>query len=58
MPNPSFKGTSWEDKRVHTFPKRICMKVNVIMQLDYYDPAVRRFNLYTTRTPLEYLAQK
>ena len=46
---------SWEDKGVHTFPKGICPKVNVIAQLEYelayYDSAVHRFNHYTTRTP-------
>ena len=46
---------SWEDKRVHTFPKGICPKVNVIARLEYelayYDSAVHRFNHYTTRTP-------
>ena len=35
---------SWEDKGVHTFPKGICPKVNVIAQLEYelayYDSAV------------------
>ena len=40
---------------VHTFPKGICPKVNVIGRLEYelayYDPAVHRFNHYTTRTP-------
>ena len=47
---------SWEDDEVHTFPKGICPKVNVIVRLEfelaYYDPAVHRFNHYTTRTPL------
>ena len=47
---------SWEDKGVHTFPKGICLKVNVIARLEYelayYDSAVHRFNHYTTRTPL------
>ena len=42
---------SWEDKGVHTFPKGICPKVNVIERLEYelayYDSAVH----YTTRTP-------
>ena len=42
---------SWEDKRVHTFPKGICPKVNVIARLEYelayYDSAVHRFNHYT-----------
>ena len=46
---------SWEDKGVHTFPKGICPKVNVIARLEYelayYDSAVHRFNHYTTRTP-------
>ena len=47
----------WEDKGVHTFPKGICPKVNIIAQLEnelaYYDSAVHRFNHYTTRTPPE-----
>ena len=46
---------SWEDKGVHTFPKGIFPKVNVIARLEYelayYDSAVHRFNHYTTRTP-------
>ena len=46
---------SWEDKGVHTFPKSICPKVNVIAwleyELEYYDSAVHRFNHYITRTP-------
>ena len=46
---------SWEDKGVHTFPKGIFPKVNVIAWLEYelayYDSAVQRFNHYTTRTP-------
>ena len=37
-----------EDKGVHTFPKGICPKVNVIARLEYelayYDSAVHRFN--------------
>ena len=40
---------------VHTFPKGICPKVNVIARLEnelaYYDSAVHRFNHYATRTP-------
>ena len=40
---------------VHTFPKGICTKVNVIVrrefELTYYDFAVQHFNHYTTRTP-------
>ena len=46
---------TWEDKGVHTFPKGICPKVNVIARLEfelaYYDFAIHRFNHYTTRTP-------
>ena len=46
---------SWEDKGVHTFPKSICPKGNVlarlVYELAYYDSAVHRFNHYTTRTP-------
>ena len=42
-------------RRVNTFPKGICPKVNVIARLEfeltYYDPAVHRFNHYTTKTP-------
>ena len=48
---------SWEDKGVHTFPKGIGSKVNVIGRLEYelayYESAVHRFNHYTTRTPRE-----
>ena len=48
---------SWEDKGVHTFPKGICLIVNVIARLEYelayYDSAAHRFNHYTTRTPPE-----
>ena len=45
---------SWEDKGVHTFPKGICPKVNVIAWTgvrtrSYSDSAVHRFNHYTTR---------
>ena len=52
-----FLTQSWEDKGVHTFPKGICPKVNVIVRLEYelayYDSAVHRFNQYTTRIPPE-----
>ena len=38
---------SWEEKGVHTFPKGICPKVNVIARLEYelayYDSAAHRF---------------
>ena len=43
---------TWVDKEIHTFPKGICLKVNVIAQLEfeltYYDSGVNRFNHYTT----------
>ena len=44
---------SWEDRGVHTFPKSICLKVNVIARLEYeltyYNSIVHHFNHYTTR---------
>ena len=47
---------SWEDKEVPTFPKGICLKVNVIARLEfklaYYYSTVHHFNHYTTRAPL------
>ena len=50
---------SWEDKGVHTFPKGICPKENVIARLEfelaYYDSVVHRFNHYTSRTPPPYV---
>ena len=53
---------SWEDKGVHTFPKCICLKVNVIAQLEYKltycDFTVHRFNHYTTRTPPQFSISK
>ena len=40
---------------VHTFPKGICLKVNIIERLEYelayYDSVVHRFNHYTTWAP-------
>ena len=46
---------SWEDKGVHTFPKGICPKVNMIARLEfelvYYHSAGQCFNNDTTRTP-------
>ena len=45
---------NWENKGIHTFPKGISLKMNVIVQLEfelaYYDSAVHRFNSYTPRT--------
>ena len=45
----------WEDIVVHTFPKSIYPKVNVIARLEYelayYDSSAHCFNHYTTRTP-------
>ena len=60
MPKPFSKWFylthAWEDKGVHTFPKGICPKVNVIARLEnelaYYNSTVHRFNNYTTRTPV------
>ena len=50
-----FEFSKKEDKRVHTFPNGICLKVNVIASLEfeiaYYDSAGQCFNHYTTRTP-------
>ena len=44
-----------ENEGVHTFPKGIYAKVNVIVQVEfklaYSSSAVHRFNRYTTRTP-------
>ena len=46
---------SCKDKRVHTFPKGICSKVNVIarheFELTCNNSTVQLFNHYTTRTP-------
>ena len=48
---------NWGDKGVHTFPKGICPKVNVIARLEFelacYDFADHRFNHYTTGHLLE-----
>ena len=66
MPKPSlpeeqswcYLTHSWEDKRVYTIHKGICLKVNVIelleFELVYYNSTVQRFNHYThtTRTLL------
>ena len=46
---------------VHTFPKGICPKVNIIafleLELVYYDSAVYRFNPYTSRiSPSEFFS--
>ena len=59
---PKLFSYCWGDKEVHTFPKSICSKVNVIAQLEYelayYDSAVHRFNHYTTRTPSDIFGRK
>ena len=43
---------TWEDRRVHTFPKGICPKVNVTarpeFELVHYDSVISRFNHFTT----------
>ena len=45
---------SWGDKRVHTFPKDISLKMNIITQLDlelsHYDVAVQYIDHYDLRT--------
>ena len=55
IPKRYYLTHSWEDEGVHTSPKGICPKVNVIERLEYelayYDSAVHCFNHYTTRTP-------
>ena len=65
MPNLSFKKNSSSTiqhitgriRRIHTFPKIICPKVNVIARLEfelaYYDSSVHRFYDYITRTPTD-----
>ena len=49
-------------KRIHTLPKSIFSKVNVIarlyFELTYYDSVVHRFNHFTTRTPLWLLCER
>ena len=48
--------TAEEDKRVHTFPKGISLKVNVIAwlglkKITYYNVIDQHVNHYTTKTP-------
>ena len=50
-----------EDKGVHTFPKGICPKVNLIARVEFelaYDSTVHRFNHNTTRTPAPRMHEK
>ena len=58
--HPSRRTHSWEDKKVHTFPKGICPRVKVIVwlesELTYYNSAVQRFTHCATRTPSPYIA--
>ena len=46
---------SWQDKGVHTFPKVIRPKMNVIAWLEFklafYDCGGQRFNYYNSSTP-------
>ena len=66
MPRQSFyknSSGSWEDKRVHTFPKGICPEVKVIARLEfelaYFDSVVQCFNNYATKTLyLNYLGEE
>ena len=58
MPMPSLLKNSSDtikpkDRRVRTFPKGICPKVNIIARVEfaYNDSVVHRFNHYATRTP-------
>ena len=57
MPNPSYwyyLTYSEEDNRVHTFPKGICTKGNVIARLEFelvdYEFIVQHVNHYATST--------
>ena len=54
MPKPSFS-KNWEDKRIHTLPKGICPKMNIIARLEfelaYNDFAIQCFNHYTMSSP-------
>ena len=64
MPNPHMEkysndGNSTytrEEKGIHTFPRSICLKVNVIerlkFELVFYDDAVQHVNHYTTESVL------
>ena len=58
MPNPYFEKESSgiyltaiksEDMGVHTLPKGICPKVNMIAWHSYYDSVVQRFKPFTQR---------
>ena len=42
---------SWEDKGVHTFPKGICPKVNVIARLEYHSLTTIPLSITLTITP-------
>ena len=42
---------SWEDKGVHTFPKGICPKVNVIARLEYELASTIPQSIVLTITP-------
>ena len=50
---------NWRDKHVHTFPKGIRLKVNVIVQLEfeltYCDVAVQHVSHYTIGIPPPYM---
>ena len=54
MPKPSFEKYYLIYIWVHTFPKGICPKVNIIawleFELAYHESAVHRLNHYTTGT--------
>ena len=54
--NDAIEPIAGEDKRLHTFPKVIILKVNVIVwlvfKLAYYDVAVKHISHCTMGTPL------
>ena len=51
-----------DDKGVHTYPKSICLKANVIVRLKfelaYNDSAIHHFNYYIMRTLPRYFNRK
>ena len=53
---------SWKDKGVHSFPKGISPKVNIIERLEfelaYSDSAFKHFIPYTTGTPPLFLVEE
>ena len=56
MPQPSLWKDSSEtiqpQKQDYTFPKSICLKVNVTLQPEFFEAAVQHVNDYTTYPPV------